>query len=55
MRKDLKNLTNEQKEYLAKKIFKKLCSGSYSIWADSQQSYNRIKKALEIINEKDTH
>lgn len=48
MRKDLQHLTDEQKEYLAEKIFKKLSSGSYSIWADSEESLKRIKSALEI-------
>ena len=52
MRKDLEHLTKEQKEYLANKIFKKISSGNYSIWADSEQCFNRIKSALEIKNEK---
>lgn len=55
MRKDLEHLTKEQREYLAKIIFKKISSGSYSIYADSEQCFNRIKSALEIKNEKDTH
>lgn len=52
MRKDLEHLTQEQKEYLAKKIFKKISSGSSSIWADSEQCFNKIKSALEIKKEK---
>ena len=48
MRKDLEHLTKEQKEYLAKKIFKKISSGSSMIWADSEQCFQRIKSALEI-------
>jgi hypothetical protein len=48
MRKDLTHLTEEQKDYLAKKIFKKISCGSYLIYTDSEQCFNRIKKALEI-------
>lgn len=55
MRKDLEHLTKEQKEYLANKIFKKISSGSSMIWAESEQCFKRIKSALEIKNEKDTH
>ena len=55
MRKDLEHLTKEQREYLAKIIFKKISSGAYSIYVDSEQCFNRIKSALEIKNEKDTH
>jgi hypothetical protein len=48
MRKDLEHLTKEQREYLAEKIRKKISSGGYSIYADSEQCFNRIKSALEI-------
>ena len=40
---------------MIKKIFKKISSGSSMIWADSEQCFNRIKSALEIKDEKNTH
>ena len=55
MRKDLEHLTKEQREYLAKIIFKKISSVPYMIYADSEQCFNRIKSALEIKNEKNTY
>lgn len=52
MRKDLQHLTKEQREYLAKKIFKKISSGNCSIWADSEQCFKRILASLEVKNGK---
>ena len=52
MRKDLEHITKEQREYLAKKIFKKISSGNSMIYAESEQCFKRIKSALEIKNEK---
>lgn len=47
MRKDLEYLTREQREYLAKRIFKKISYG-WSINAGSEQCFNRIKLALKM-------
>jgi len=48
MRKDLEHLTKEQREYLAKIIFKKISSGNSLIYTDSEQCFNRIKSVLKI-------
>ena len=48
MRKDLRHLTKEQREYLANKIFKKLNLQGVAIYADSEKCYKKIKSALEI-------
>lgn len=48
MRKDLKYLTDEQKEYLAEKIRKVISKGGLSICADSEECFKKIKQALEI-------
>ena len=48
MKKHFDYLTEKQKEFLAKKIFKKISGGSSLIYTDSEQCFERIKSALEI-------
>ncbi len=51
MTKDLKFLSNEQKEYLLKKIMKQIESQTEKVgcfWADEKYTVTAIKRALEI-------